>query len=468
MPVIPSQFHLLDYTKILKELIFLSSQKNVNNSHQNPDIISFSFNIDPLDSLIFFSVMKEENQLSFYWENQRKQESIVAISALKSLTINHSLKEDDNRFSLCQKFITETRQKLANDQAYFFSYFSFFNSYHNLSHSFPLATIFLPAIQLLKKDNIYTLTINTYNNPENINLIKQYINNNFSQKIISSYQNFTEEKNTLHYSLAEDQYQSFIDKVNLGLEAIHTKKLTKIVVAHSLEVKTNKNFNIIKSLNNLRKNYPDCYVFSISNQNQEHFIGASPERLLSIKDNTIISDALAGSAPRGKNEEDDNYIGNKLLDSEKEKREHQIVSDFIFNQLLTMGLSPRKSTLKLLKLSNIQHLWTPINAQINTDLNPLEIIEKLHPTPAVAGIPTDIACTEIQALEKFDRALYSAPIGWLNRQGNCEFVVGIRSALIKGNYARLFAGAGIVEGSKPEQELIEIKLKFQALLQALI
>lgn len=468
MPVIPPHFHLLDYTKILKELIFFSSQKIVNNSHQNHDIISLSFHIDPLDSLIFFSVMKEANQLSFYWENQGKQESIVAIGALKKFTINHSLKEDDNRFSLCQNFITETRQKLANDQAYFFAYFSFFHSSHNLSHSFPLATIFLPYIQLLKKDNIYTLTINTYNNQENINLIKQYIKNNFSQKIISSYQNFTEEKNTLNYSLEEAQYQSFIDKVNQGLEAIHTKKLTKIVVAHSLEVKTNNNFNIIKSLNNLRKNYPDCYVFSISNENQEHFIGASPERLLSIEDNHIISDALAGSAPRGKNEEEDNNIGDKLLHSEKEKREHQIVSDFIFHQLSTIGLTPQKSPLKLLKLSNIQHLWTPINAQINTNLNPLEIIKKLHPTPAVAGVPTNIACKEIQALEKFDRSLYSAPIGWLDKHGNCEFVVGIRSALIKGNCARLFAGAGIVEGSKPEQELIEIKLKFQALLQALI
>ncbi|MGI0479908.1 isochorismate synthase [Geminocystis sp. CENA526] len=465
MPVIPPQFNFLDYPNILKKLIFLSSQNSVNN-HQTHDIISLSFNINPLDSLIFFSVMREEKQLSFYWENQTTQDSIVAIGALESFTISHS-QHQDNRFSLCQKFMEKTLKKLQNNNAYFFSYFSFFLDRNLSANSFPLATIFLPCIQLVKKEDIYTLTINTYNK-ENIKLIKQYINDNFSEKVSLNYHNFTQEENQLNYSLNQEQYQPFIDKVNQGLEAIKAQKLTKIVVAHGLEVKTNNNFNIIKSLNNLRKNYPDCYVFAIGNENQEYFIGASPERLLSIKNNHIISDALAGSAPRGKNEEEDNNIGNKLLNSEKEKREHQIVSDFIFNQLSTIGLNPKKSSLQLLKLSNIQHLWTPINAQINTDLKPLEIVQKLHPTPAVAGDPINIACQEIQASEQFDRALYSAPIGWLDMKGNCQFVVGIRSALIKDNHARLFAGAGIVEGSKPEQELIEIKLKFQALLQALI
>lgn len=282
-----------------------------------------------------------------------------------------------------------------------------------------------------------------------------------------SYKVKSHKKNLLKYNLEESQYQSFIKKVNQGLDAIKAKKLTKIVVAHALEVRINNNFNIIKSLENLRANHPDCYIFSIGNKEEENFIGASPERLLSIQDNQLVSDALAGSAPRGKTEKEDIIIGDNLLNSEKEKREHKIVSDFIFEQLSIIGLNPKQASLQLLKLSNIQHLWTPIYAQIVSNISPLEIINKLHPTPAVAGDPINIACREIESSENFDRSLYAAPIGWLDTQGNCEFIVGIRSALIKENSACLYAGAGIVTGSKPEQELTEIKLKFQALLQAL-
>ena len=181
----------------------------------------------------------------------------------------------------------------------------------------------------------------------------------------------------------------------------------------------------------------------------------------------MVTDALAGSAPRGKNDFEDQNFGEKLLKSEKEKREHHAVSNFIIECLSALELAPKKASLQLLKLSNIQHLWTPIYADILSDLKPLEIIEKLHPTPAVAGVPIDIACQEIQLSENFDRSLYGAPIGWIDFKKNCEFIVGIRSALIKENEACLYAGTGIVVGSNPEQELVEIKLKFKALLQAL-
>lgn len=473
MPVMPNDFHLKDSPYDFKKLIFLA-----NSQENNDNIVSISYTINPIDPLVFLSIMKENNQRSFYWENQRKQEAIVAIGDIKSLQVNgnnnHKNFTDISRFRQCQNFVNNTlnnitfiQNSLNYNNSYFFSYFTFLNKHNNYNKSFALATIFLPYIQLLKQENTYILTINTYNNYQNIKKIKEYIENNFSEKISFNYKFQVEKENELNYSLEKSEYQPFIDKVNQGLEAIKTNKLTKIVVAHALEIKTNKNFNIIKSLENLRKNYPDCYIFAVGNDEEENFIGASPERLLSIKDNHIISDALAGSAPRGKNEEEDLIIGEQLLNSEKEKREHEVVSDFIFEQLFNMGLNPKKAPLQLLRLGNIQHLWTPIFAKINDNITPLEIVDNLHPTPAVAGEPINTACDKIEASENFDRSLYAAPIGWLNSEGNCEFIVGIRSALIKGNFARLYAGAGIVAGSKPEQELTEIKLKFQALLKAL-
>jgi menaquinone-specific isochorismate synthase len=220
-------------------------------------------------------------------------------------------------------------------------------------------------------------------------------------------------------------------------------------------------------LQNLRQNYADCYVFSLSNGRNNCFLGASPERLISIQNQQLVTVALAGSAPRGKTKREDLTNANHLLQSEKEKREHQAVIEFIMQRLQELGLSPQRSPLKLLKLSNIQHLWTPIYAQLKPPIHPLEIIAKLHPTPAVAGVPTQVACAAIQKYETFERSLYASPLGWVDYQGNSEFIVGIRSALIHKNKARLYAGAGIVAGSDPVKELAEIELKLQALLQAL-
>ena len=124
--------------------------------------------------------------------------------------------------------------------------------------------------------------------------------------------------------------------------------------------------------------------------------------------------------------------------------------------------------LQLLRLSSIQHLWTPIYAHLPLNLEPLEIVEQLHPTPAVAGTPTEIACEKIRHYEKFDRSLYASPLGWVDDRGNCEFIVGIRSALIDGNQAKLYAGAGIVSGSNPSKEFAEVQLKLQSLLEALV
>lgn len=470
MTIIPNQLPILDYIQDFKNLIFPNYINH--NPFNNQPIISYSQEIEPIDPLIFLSVLHSENQPIFYWQNQTKQDAIAAIGSIKSLTIKHN-NQEHNRFQQCQKFINYNQKlinivnpEIENCQPHFFTYFSFFEKDNNSTErSFPLATIFLPYVQLIKKDNHYFVTVNSHS--INKEIIK-YLQSNFNQKIKSNYRNQKKSEKRINYLLEDDKYQTFIDKVNLGLEAIKSEKLTKIVVAHALEIKTENKFNIIKSLENLRSNHPDCYIFAIGNENNEYFIGASPERLLSIKDNHLVSDALAGSAPRGKNQEEDYLIGNQLLENEKEKREHQAVSNFIFNQLNLMGLDAKKASLQLLKLANIQHLWTPINAEIRNNIKPLEIVSKLHPTPAVAGDPIDVACQEIEASENFDRTLYAAPIGWLDVQGNCEFIVGIRSALIKDNYARLYAGAGIVKGSKPEQELTEIKLKFQALLQALI
>jgi menaquinone-specific isochorismate synthase len=269
------------------------------------------------------------------------------------------------------------------------------------------------------------------------------------------------------------QPEQFTQAVQRGLEAIAAGDLDKIVLAHPLDVTLPSSFDRVAALERLRHHYPDCYRFLASNGQGQHFIGASPERLVSLDQQQLRADTLAGSAPRGTTPHQDAALAQQLLQSPKERHEHQIVLEFITTALQQLHLTPHQAELGLLQLSNIQHLHTPVSAQVPPDLHLLDIVAQLHPTPAVAGLcrqtqSRQLACELIRQWEGFERSLYAAPIGWVDHQGNGEFAVGIRSALIDGNSARLFAGAGIVAGSDPQQELAEVNLKLQALLSVLV
>ncbi len=271
---------------------------------------------------------------------------------------------------------------------------------------------------------------------------------------------------------------NFEGAVTAVLRQMQANELHKVVLADVMDVVAPQAIDGVRSLQTLRQNHPDCTVFSVGNGKGQAFIGASPERLLSISQGQLTTDALAGSASRGQTPDADAQIAQALLHSDKERYEHQVVVDFIVAQLRSLHLTPHySSTPNLLQLLHIQHLHTTITAQlkspqpspeISPEISPLEILAKLHPTPAVAGVPREAACRLIRQHEAFDRTLYAAPLGWIDTEGNSEFVVGIRSALINGCEARLYAGAGIVAGSEPAKELAEIKLKLQTLLNALV
>lgn len=252
------------------------------------------------------------------------------------------------------------------------------------------------------------------------------------------------------------------------LGAIATTSLQKVVLAHTLEVNALEPFFLPQCLENLRQRYPNCYLFCWVNPQGEAFLGASPERLLSLHQGHLQTEALAGSAPLGPTSHETQHMGHALLSNPKELHEHQLVVDFILSQLIDLGLNPQQTqATQIRQLSQIQHLHTPIIAHLPPELHPLMVLGKLHPTPAVAGVPRFLACEHIRAQEEGDRSLYAAPLGWIDGSGNCEFIVGIRSAFLQGTRARLMAGAGIVQGSTPDREVAEIQLKLQTMLQSL-
>ncbi|EDX87844.1 isochorismate synthases subfamily, putative [Synechococcus sp. PCC 7335] len=274
-----------------------------------------------------------------------------------------------------------------------------------------------------------------------------------------------------HYRTRHNDLTHFKSAVKVALEQLQTSQLHKVVLADVMDVEGAQPFDEVQSLQALRQNHPDCTIFSVSNGRGQSFIGASPERLLSIADGRFTTDALAGTVSRGTLPSLDIQLAQTLINSKKEQVEHRLVVEFIVRQLKLLGLTPEYDPRpKVLQLLHVQHLHTPISASITPpqSVSPLDILARLHPTPAVAGVPHQAACELIRQYETFDRGLYAAPVGWIDTQGNSEFVVGIRSALLNGQKARLYAGAGIVAGSEPAKELAEIKLKLQALLNALV
>ncbi|MBD2195611.1 MULTISPECIES: isochorismate synthase [Calothrix] len=441
-----------------------------NNSRQ---IVSISLEIDLVDPLVILDTISQVNEINFYFENKGKGEAIAAIDSVADLHIDGS-----DRFSKAEYFIKNSLKNIISfgnnnkpfSGPHFFCYFSFFNQNFQADYPFSSATIFLPRWQISVKNQSCILVMNSVMNASvNISKLIQTLFNKI--EIISSLKYHSPKIDNFpgnYQKTSVTNADHFKNSVSSALNKIHAKHLTKVVLADVLDVKSSNHFNLFKSLNNLREIHPNCYIFSTSNGKGQNFIGASPERLISIRQQQLITDALAGSAPRGKTPAEDAANANSLINSEKEKHEHSLVIDYITQRLSHIGLLPQVLPPRLRQLTNIQHLWTPISAIVPPNVHPLKIVGQLHPTPAVAGAARDIACAEIRRYENFERGLYAAPLGWVDSHGNCEFIVGIRSALIDGDRARLYAGAGIVAGSDPEKEFAEVQLKLQALLKALV
>lgn len=471
MTVTTCPVNLFQKRQELKQFLLDCQQISIDKNH--PQIVSISVEIQSVDPLAALRLIHQPEKPHFYFEKGSQSQAIAASGVAVDLKV-----EGPQRFLLARDFIyswlantiTIGELDLPFSGPHFFCSFTFFDQKVEIS-PFSAATVFLPRWQIARHKSCYVAVANLQVSAgTNTEVISRDLWQNF--QTISSLKWGTSDVTSNYdrgYSKRDivDVY-SFKQSVLSVLKLIQAGDLNKIVLAHAVDVISPVPFHLFDSLNNLRKLHPDCYVFSTSNGRQS-FIGASPERLISIHNHELSTDALAGSAPRGKTTLEDAYFAHSLLCSEKEMREHRAVTDFIAQCLSRFGIAPQMSPLPhLLQLSNIQHMQTPIRAKVPPNLHLLELLAELHPTPAVAGTPRNYAEAQIRRYETFERSLYAAPLGWVDHRGNGEFAVGIRSALIDGAHARLYAGAGIVAGSDPSRELAEIKLKLQTLLEALV
>ena len=216
----------------------------------------------------------------------------------------------------------------------------------------------------------------------------------------------------------------------------------------------------------MRELFPSCFCFCVGTP-EAAFLGASPELLVRRLGAGAACVALAGSTRRSADPAVDDHLGEQLMQSAKNREEHAIVARRIARTLRPHSVwVESEPEPELIKVANIQHLATPVRAQLAEPLSAIELASLLHPTPAVGGEPR-AAVGAIAELERMDRGWYAGPIGWTDATEDGQFCVGLRSALLRDRTAHLYAGAGIVADSDPEAELAETELKLDAMLPLL-
>ncbi|HZW39952.1 MAG TPA: isochorismate synthase [Ignavibacteriaceae bacterium] len=444
---------------------FVETQKQIlKNKPKDNYILSFvyplkfnSFNVN-LDEAV-----KSGNKC-FYFEKPSEELSILAVDELENIAENGI-----SRFNATDKKIKDLRKLFySNWDKSIYPLFVGGMKYQSENDDdewkdFNDSNWFIPAICF-------------YRNKENISCIYNFY---FTTSFEKVKKNFEQKFKEGFFSLTNDESQAVVadikgntpkDKkkwkniINTNIEKILDNNVKKVVLSRQLTLTLSKEINLNSAINHLRSEYPECATFMFFSKGSI-FFGATPELLAKFTSDKIEVDALAGSAKRGEDTSEDEKIAQELLNSEKNKTEHQIVIEQIKNILTKYTISQdfiKHFALK--KLRNIQHIWSRISGNINKKNTIFSILKDLYPTPAICGEPKEEASNLIKKSEEHSRGLYSGIIGWFNFDDEGEFVIAIRSALAIKNKLYLYAGCGIIEDSNPDEEFKESELKFKPIL----
>lgn len=331
--------------------------------------------------------------------------------------------------------------------------------------SFGAYRFIIPQFELHRSDEGTFLVCNFLQNTENCDppegIVKQLEDVQF-ELTLSDW----EERTILHRRDIPDraEWQSSLDT---ALEEMEAGKYEKVVLARKATLTFNDPVDPVAYLLRLRRMTEETFNFYFQADEGHAFLGATPERLFKRQGQTLDTEAIAGTRPRGLTTRDDERYAKALLNSEKEIREHSIVVDMIRNVLEKYCHNlVVDEDVQITRLSHVQHLCKHFKCELNPDTTDADLIKALHPTPAMGGYPTERALEAIEDLEPFNRGWYAAPIGFVGHD-HTEFVVAIRSALIERERVSLYSGAGIVLGSDPAEEWQEIEDKISKFLKAL-
>ena len=460
-------------------------EKGVREAHRQGRglLVSYSKPVAPVATLQFFEKARQLDLAASFWERAEDKFSLAGAGAAFTLHAN-----DPERFEEVEKqwqdFVANAlieREEAPADLwgigPALFGGFSFEDKPGFIPQwqNFPAALLRLPQVQLAARSDGCYLTLNAlideFTNPaieaEHLLKLSAFLTEPFPNDLFPS---SSETKNALKGELEDVKPAAEWKKlVSRAVQEIKQGAFEKVVLAREVRLAAEAPFNVSLALERLRRTYPAATIFAIAD-GPKCFLGATPERLVRLCEGEVRTIALAGTSPRGRTEEEDEQLGRELLGSTKNRHEHDVVV-----QMLRSALSEVCSHIwvdnepHLLKLPNVQHLYTPVLGRL-TDQGPasvLRLLKVLHPTPALGGFPRQSALKWLHDNEGLERGWYASPVGWVDARGEGEFVVAIRSALVDGADARLFAGCGIMEDSDPDSEYSESCLKLKPMINAL-
>lgn len=409
--------------------------------------------VSRLSALAFYAAGEEYYKGErFYWQNREKTMTLVGLG--HAHTIQNNAKE--NRFDAVEaewKNLTKNCPKGQQAlQPILFGGFTF-DPQNNVDGGewtdFPEAYFALATFQLVIRDDKAYVSIHLLTQDQQaedqFEALRKERDHLIHAAQVKEVKTYTKPEITSYFEPYKEPYLASIDQVTA---LIKQKKADKVVIARSLALQFKEYVSAPQVLSQIIHEQPESYLFGLEHRHLL-FFGASPERLVKVEDGRAFSSCIAGSIKRGKTAEEDEAFGQSLLNDPKNGGEHQYVVDMIAETFrkncvdMTVPDRPR-----LLKIRDIQHLYTPVEGQLNQDATILQLTKSLHPTPALGGVPRTEALAAIRKYEPMNRGLYAAPIGWLDAEGNGEFAVAIRSAALLNDKAYLYAGGGIVADSE--------------------
>jgi len=418
-------------------------------------ILRYEFQCEPINLL--FWVHNQKVPQKIYWSDRKGEFEVAGIGTADSIEGNSPV----NYKELFEYM--EDRLSADNPHLRYYGGFSFNEALcDNDWTDFANYRFFIPQFELCQNKGATTFAFNiaikNINDKTIENVVNQLSNVDFTESthyrsvpIVQSRSDYPDKK----------MWNSMFDT---AMHQLHQSRFEKIVLARKSTFEFDKSIDPMALIKHLKDITPNCYHFCFQTGEYQGFLGATPERLYKRVENSIETEAIAGTKPKGQTPDGDEQIKRELLSSDKETHEHQLVVEKIKRDLQDLCESIQTdNTFQLLQLKSGHHLITRMKGKLYSTVRDNLIIQNLHPTPAVAGFPVKQTIEAIEAIEPFNRGWYAGPIGYVGND-TVEFAVGIRSSLINKRFISLYAGAGIVKGSDVENEWNEIENKIKSFI----
>ncbi|HEU5139272.1 MAG TPA: isochorismate synthase [Bacillales bacterium] len=434
-------------------------------------LISQSTRWPSVDPLSFFAC---EGKDRFFWMDPDGKTVVVGLGAawyLRAQGEKRFEKIEKQRKDLLNDCIIEADSSIQAAGPLFFGGFSFDPEKNktNVWHSFSDAEMILPTFMLTVNERGTWLTINKVVDPhedpeqEGRDLMEE------RDRLLLECQNPVpnDKRMASPFTVTEVLPDQWKNAVRDAAWEIREDLIEKVVLSRELRLTAEQPFSAVQVLERLREEQPNSFLFAIEREGS-CFLGASPERLVKRDGNELLSSCIAGTTSRGTTLPEDRGLGEQLLHDRKNLHEHEVVVDMIRDAMEKVcSYVDLPDGPSLYKTKNVQHLYTPVVGTATQNTSILSLAGQLHPTPALGGFPQQQALEKIREIEPHNRGWYGAPVGWVDYKGDGDLAVAIRSGVLQGKQASLFAGNGIVGDSEPESEYLETQMKFRPMLSAL-